>query len=407
MAAAVTFEQVSKRYRGARTYRSLREDLSGAFRARPARSAVQAVENLSFSIPEGQSVALLGLNGAGKTTALKLLCRIAYPSAGRISVAGRIGALIEVGTGMHPELSGRENVRLYGKIMGLSSRDIHQRFDDIVEFAGVGAAIDRQVKQYSSGMQLRLGFSIAAHLDPEIFVVDEAISVGDAGFQNRCVERMMALSREGRTLIFVSHDLSAVETLCERALLLKSGRLVADGPAPDVVRTYLDEVHAEQSAGPSSRIDGDGLVFEEVSVVDEAGRPTTEVVADHSLTVRIRYRADRRIESPMFSVGITEGSARALAIASMLIDGESPDAIEGAGTIECKFLSVPLQARNFDVWGSVRGAAGYGDIIDWQRLCTFKVLRDVVDPGKGSVVVAITAPVRLPYEWRTLDGGPG
>jgi ABC-type polysaccharide/polyol phosphate transport system ATPase subunit len=367
--------------------------------------AVQAVDDLSFEIPTGQSIALLGLNGAGKTTALKLLCRIAYPSTGRITVAGRIGALIEVGTGMHPELSGRENVRLYGKIMGLSSRDIQQRFDDIVEFAGVGAAIDRQVKQYSSGMQLRLGFSVAAHLDPEIFVVDEAISVGDAGFQNQCVERMTLLSREGRTLIFVSHDLSAVETLCDRALLLKKGRLVADGRSADVIRSYLDEVNAEQQAGRATSIQGDGLVFEEVSVLDENGDPCSEVVGDRPMTIRILYRAERRIPHPLFSVAITDGSARPLANASMLIDGEVPDAIDGSGAIECEFLSLPLQARPFDVWGSVRGEAGYGDIIDWQRLCSFTVIRDAIDPGRGSLVETMRAPIRLPYRWRIEDLG--
>jgi ABC-type polysaccharide/polyol phosphate transport system ATPase subunit len=403
MSAAVIFDGVSKRYRGARTYRSLREDVVAAFRPRPPRVAVQALEDVSFEIPVGQSIAMLGLNGAGKTTALKLMCRIAYPSAGRLTVVGRIGALIEVGTGMHPELTGRENVRLYGKIMGLSSRDIQRRFDDIVDFAGVGAAIDRQVKQYSSGMQLRLGFSVAAHLEPEIFVVDEAISVGDAGFQNQCVERMTALSREGRTLIFVSHDLSAVETLCERALLLKGGRLVADGRAPDVVRSYMDEVHAEQSAGQSTHIEGDGLVLEEVTVLDEHGSPATEIVAERPMTVRIRYRADRRIARPIFTIGLTEGSARPFALASMLTDGEMPEVIDGLGILECEFLALPLNARNFDVWGSVRGEAGYGDIIDWQRLCTFKVRRDTVDPGKGSLTVAMRAPVRLPYRWR--NGG--
>jgi ABC-type polysaccharide/polyol phosphate transport system ATPase subunit len=403
MANALEFHHVSKRYRGARTYRSLREDLTVPFRARPPRVAVTALDDVTFEIPVGQSTALIGLNGAGKTTALKLLCRIAYPSEGRIAVSGRIGALIEVGTGMHPELSGRENVRLYGKILGLSNRDIVQRFDEIVQFAGVTAAIDQQVKHYSSGMQLRLGFSIAAHLDPEIFVVDEAIAVGDAGFQNRCVERMRALSAEGRTLIFVSHDLAAVETLCDRALLLRRGQLAADGPATEVIGSYLREVQAER-VGQAARIQGDGLTFEEVTVLDENGEPATEVSADRPMTVRIRYRATRRILQPAFSVGLSEGSARCFAIASMLTDDEMPEAIEGAGILECEFADLPLHARSFDVWGSVRGAARYGDIIDWQRLCTFTVRRTTADTGRGSLTVAIGAPVRLPYRWHHKPG---
>src|SRR5262249_5611241 len=158
----------------------------------------------------------------------------------------RVGALIEVGTGMHPELSGRENVNLYGRILGLSGRDIDGRFDEIVEFAEIGPAIDQPVKQYSSGMQLRLGFSVAAHLEPDVFLVDEAIAVGDEGFQYRCTERMAALVREGRTLIFVSHNLSAVEALCSRAILLRSGRIAAEGTTRDVVREYYDTVHGDR-----------------------------------------------------------------------------------------------------------------------------------------------------------------
>src|SRR5213078_4708689 len=172
---------------------------------------------------------------------------------GVVRVRGRVGALIEVGTGLHWELTGRENTQLYGRILGLSGRDIDRRFDEIVEFAGIGSAIDQPVKQYSSGMQLRLGFSVAAHVEPDILLVDEAIAVGDAGFQYRCVERMGELVREGRTLVFVSHNMSAIESLCERAVLLDHGRIVDDGPARDVVREYLRAVEAELMAEDDAR----------------------------------------------------------------------------------------------------------------------------------------------------------
>ena len=243
MATAISFDDVTKRYRGGREYRSLRDDLSAVVRRRPPRDVVTAVDHLSLEIAEGESFAIIGHNGAGKTTALKLVTRIAFPTEGRIRVRGRVGALIEVGTGMHPELTGRENVMLYGRILGLSRNDVRRRFDEIVEFAGIGPALEQPVKQFSSGMQLRLGFALAAHLEPDVLVVDEAIAVGDAAFQYRCVERMGELVRSGRTLVFVSHDMSAVEALCKRAVILERCGLSAQSLARSIVEdvTALDD----------------------------------------------------------------------------------------------------------------------------------------------------------------------
>src|SRR5437867_1397412 len=218
MAVALSFDSVSKYYRGARQYTALRDDVVGALRRlvglrRPPRELVKALDGITFDVQEGESFAILGENGAGKTTILKIATRIAYPTAGTVRVRGRVGALIEVGTGMHPELTGRENVDLYGRILGLSRRDVRRRFEEIVEFADIGGALEQPVKQFSSGMQLRLGFALAAHLEPDVLLVDEAIAVGDAGFQYRCVERMRELVQEGRTLVFVSHNMSAIESL--------------------------------------------------------------------------------------------------------------------------------------------------------------------------------------------------
>src|SRR6266566_443551 len=228
MSAAIAFDGVTKHYRGAREYRALRDDLAGvvgsiAGRKRSPRTPVHALEDVSFEIPEGQSFALIGANGAGKTTALRIASRITYPTSGRIRVRGRVGALIEVGAGLHPELSGRENISLYGQILGMRKSDIRRRFDEIVDFAEVWDALDTPVKMYSSGMQLRLGFAIASHLEPDVFVVDEALAVGDAGFQAKCVERMTRLVAGGRTLLFVSHNLSAVEAVCGRGIFLLDG----------------------------------------------------------------------------------------------------------------------------------------------------------------------------------------
>jgi ABC-type polysaccharide/polyol phosphate transport system ATPase subunit len=370
-----------------------------------ARNPVVALEDVSFEVAPGEAFGLLGLNGAGKTTALKLATRISYPSSGHIRVRGRVGALIEVGNGMHPELTGRENIRLYGRILGLSRRQIASRFDDIVEFAEMAHAIDRPVKQYSSGMQLRLGFSVAAHLEPDVFMVDEAIAVGDAGFQYKCVERMTALVKEGRTLIFVSHDMSAMEMLCDRAVLLDAGRIVFDGPARDAVRQYLLNVHANQmDPDASGSIEGDILAVDAVTLHDRLGHEITEIRSGDQLTVRVHYTARHPIRRPIFTIGLHDGRRGALAIATMLEGGGAPDEISGRGYVDCTFKEVPLRARTYEVWGSVRHEVGFGDLVDWQRLRMFRVVAP--DESLGAISFQLArAPLILPFDW-SFSGAP-
>lgn len=414
MANAIEFEHVSKRYRGAREYRALRDDLvQTMLRAvgvrRPPRHAVAALDDVTLEIPEGQSFGLIGENGAGKTTALKLATRVAYPTSGRIRVRGRVGALIEVGSGMHPELSGRENVGLHGRILGLSSVDVARRFDEIVDFAGIGHAIDQPVKQYSSGMQLRLGFAIAAHLEPDVLLVDEAIAVGDAGFQYRCVERMRELVREGRTLVFVSHDMSAIETLCTRAVLLRHGTIAADGPAAEVVGSYLRAVQDERlAADRTGAVEGTVLQILRTTIHDAGGAEVDGVPAGGPLTIRLHFRANERVHSPLVNVGITDGRTGPLTLASMLRDGGAPDVLQGEGTIECTFEKLPLLPRVYEIWCGIRGEAGYGNLVAWQRLRLFKVesSNNGVYGGKAAATMELTnAPVALPYRWRFDDGG--
>jgi ABC-type polysaccharide/polyol phosphate transport system ATPase subunit len=408
---AISLDRISKHYRGQQGYGALRDDI--AFLARRAlrrehrRPTIKALTDVSFDIPEGSAVALIGPNGAGKTTALKVLTRITYPTAGVARVRGRVGALIEVGTGMHPELTGRENVYLYGRILGLSGRDIARRFDAIVAFADIGAAIDQPVKQFSSGMQLRLGFSVASHMEPDILLVDEAIAVGDAGFQYKCVERMGELVQEGRTLVFVSHQMSAVETLCERAILLDRGRVKHDGRARDVVKTYLDTVQQEQIARTDAEwTSSPDLELLDVTIHDAAGRETDEVRAHEPMSVRVRYRATRRIPAPSFGLGLADGlSLHPFATASMLLDGQVPEFIEGEGSVECRFEELPLRPRGYEVWGEIVGGSGYGDIIEWQRLRRFRVIDDVRGAGKSAVSHSVlSAPVKIPYSWSFPDG---
>jgi homopolymeric O-antigen transport system ATP-binding protein len=410
-AIALSFDHVSKHYRGAYEYRTFRDELAaGASRLlgrqpRPRR-VIRALDDVSLAIPAGQSFGLIGENGAGKTTALKLATRITYPTTGRLQVRGRVGALIEVGTGMHPELTGRENVSLYGRILGLSRRDVQSRFEEIVEFAGVGTAIDQPVKQYSSGMQLRLGFSVAAHLEPDVLLVDEAIAVGDAGFQYRCVERMSRLVQDGCTLVFVSHDMSAVETLCKRAAILRSGRIDFEGAARDAVRRYLGEVHASLADGQPAAVRGsDQLDIVRVSLLNASGDEVRAVRTGDQLTIRLQYHARGQIVGPLFSVGLSDPGIGLLTLASMLVDGHGPERIAGDGHVDCTFKNLPLRTRTYEIWGSVRGADGYGDLVDWQRFGLFQVTGDEEGAGKSAVSQSmLVAPVTIPYAW-SVPGG--
>jgi len=253
---------LSKRYRiggQQKSYKTLREALVDAAagtvrwlggKRLPDPNTIWALEDVSFEITHGQSVGIIGRNGAGKSTLLKLLSRITKPTRGTADLYGRVGSLLEVGTGFHTELTGRENVYLNGAILGMSRREIERKFDEIVEFADVTKFLDTPVKFYSSGMYVRLAFAVAAHLEPEILVVDEVLAVGDAAFQKKCLGKMGDVSRQGRTVLFVSHNMAAINRLCSRAILLDGGHLIQDGPAAEVTTSYL--IGSENAAATRS-----------------------------------------------------------------------------------------------------------------------------------------------------------
>lgn len=253
---AIRVDGLSKKYRiGGRqaSYRTLRETLVDLVRAParrlksvlrgagsiPSTETIWALKDVSFEVKRGEVVGIIGRNGAGKTTLLKILSRITKPTEGTVDLYGRVGSLLEVGTGFHPELTGRENIFLNGAILGMRRREIERKFDEIVGFAEVEKFLDTPVKRYSSGMYVRLAFAVAAHLEPEILLVDEVLAVGDAQFQKKCLGKMKDVSYEGRTVLFVSHNMSAINQLCKNALLLKDGQIVQNGPAQEVVVDYL------------------------------------------------------------------------------------------------------------------------------------------------------------------------
>ena len=257
MAVAIQVEGLSKSYRIGElqaAYGTLRESLSHAAKRftgqehRGGYEEIWALKDVSFSLEEGNALGVIGRNGAGKSTLLKVLTRITTPTQGRAEIRGRVGSLLEVGTGFHPELTGRENVFLNGAILGMKRKEIRARLPEIAEFSGVEKFLDTPVKRYSSGMHVRLAFAVAAHFEPEIMLVDEVLSVGDAEFQARCLGRMEDINTAGRTVVFVSHQLQAVAQLCDRAILLDDGQVVRDGPSEDVVAGYLQTVTGTSSS---------------------------------------------------------------------------------------------------------------------------------------------------------------
>ncbi|HEX7956508.1 MAG TPA: ABC transporter ATP-binding protein, partial [Pyrinomonadaceae bacterium] len=249
MSAIIRVEGLGKQYRiGARgaSYDTLREALMGALRAplrgRGASGGEEifwALKDVAFEVEPGEVLGIVGRNGAGKSTLLKVLSRITEPTEGRVELYGRVASLLEVGTGFHPELSGRENIFLNGAILGMRRAEIARKFDEIVAFAEIERFIDTPVKRYSSGMYVRLAFAVAAHLEPEILIIDEVLAVGDAAFQQKCLGKISSVARQGRTVLFVSHNMVAVKTMCTRALLLHGGRVADDGPPVRVVNGYL------------------------------------------------------------------------------------------------------------------------------------------------------------------------
>jgi lipopolysaccharide transport system ATP-binding protein len=262
----IRIENLSKHYfLGAARHNSLRDALAGLLKPSPPDEARElwALKGVSFEVADGETLGIVGKNGAGKSTLLKILSRITKPTSGRASIDGRVGSLLEVGTGFHNELSGRENIFLNGAILGMKRAEIAAKFDEIVAFSEIEKFIDTPVKHYSSGMYMRLAFSVAAHLEPEILIVDEVLAVGDIAFQKKCLSKMGTFRRAGRTVLFVSHNLPAVARLCRRVVWLDRGKVRADGPAADVVSAYLDaqtRIASERSWSGAEEAPGNDVV---------------------------------------------------------------------------------------------------------------------------------------------------
>ena len=355
-------DHIWKRFRADRNRALLRDELE-RLRARMRRESTNswrwALRDVDFLAEPGEAIGLIGANGSGKSTLLKILTRVMYPYAGGVKVAGRVGALIEVRAGIHPDLTGRENVYMYGSLLGLDRKAVARRFDEIVQFAELGKAIDRQVKFYSSGMQMRLGFGVAAFLEPDVLLVDEVLAVGDASFQQRCLERMRAVLAQGTTLVFVSHDLATVEATCTRGLWLKDGIVEADGPVVPVLGRYRRAVEeiAEARLQPAGVV---RLLKAEVVATEGGGART-----DDPLEVRLAVESAEERSGSVF-IGVSDGPA-----APFFVLRKDVYLACGETKVSCTIERLPLPRGRFFVWTGIYDNIGH-DLLGWHPAARFE-----------------------------------
>ena len=363
-----------------------------------------ALKDVSLNIQQGEVVGVIGQNGAGKSTLLKILSRITVPTEGQIRINGRTASLLEVGTGFHQELTGRENIFLNGAILGMTRGEIVRKFDEIVEFSGVEEFLDTPVKRYSSGMYVRLAFAVAAHLEPEVLIVDEVLAVGDAAFQKKCLGKMESFARSGRTVLFVSHNMEAVRTLCQRCVWLKNGRLHQDGKAEEIVENYFNNVATHESFSCTN--EDYGLTVKKVALRNDRGEETSQFRPGEDLTVEILYDAHKRIARPIIALGVLGVNGSCFS-SNMLLDGHRPGSLHGPGKIACTFKSIPLLPQNYTVKMIIRSENVKDLIITYQEVGGFSVVGDLGDYGyKGEFLnfARYSTPVVVPYEWRLPDG---
>jgi len=396
MSVVIRIENLSKHYRlGLIGGGTLREDLTSWWaRTLGRRDSLDqvgigdhgnrkngdlwALQDVSFDVRQGEILGIIGRNGAGKSTLLKVLSRITAPTSGQIKIKGRVGSLLEVGTGFHPELTGRENIFLNGAILGMKKGEINRKLDEIIDFAEIERFIDTPVKRYSSGMYVRLAFAVAAHLEPEILVIDEVLAVGDVAFQKKCLGKMGDVAKHGRTVLFVSHNMAAVSNLCGTGLYLAAGKVTRDGEIADVIRVYLQDSSSDPTVSISKRSDrnGSGIArFSAVDILDAEDRRTETVMCGQRVRIRIKLSSDT---TPLHlrNVNIAIGMDNSLGHRVWHLANESTGAIFPDFDVERDVFCfdiprMPLVADNYSM---VLFLSSQNTIIDWiENAVSFRV----------------------------------
>lgn len=398
------------------TYKTLSESFTSAVKHplktlkdyRRPNSTFWALKDVNFEVERGEVLGIIGRNGAGKSTLLKILSRITYPTEGEVRMRGRVGSLLEVGTGFHQELSGRENIYFNGSILGMKKREIDEKFDEIVKFSGVEKFLDTPVKRYSSGMQVRLAFSVAANLDPEILVVDEVLAVGDAAFQKKCLGKMSEVAEGGRTVLFVSHNMGAVSHLCHTGIVLDNGSIVFNGTSENAVE-YYNHLFISQSNNADqlphilyhdqTSLDNTDIAITSIEMYDLDGKPKSIVSTFDNVIFKIRFYSNEYIPKGSVEFHLNSADGSPLLILSTQPDGALPiDIMKGENTAECVIHKFPLAAGDYII-----GAGLAIPNIKWlwlnEQMCKLTVVeKDIYNSGKAPKLSRCLLAVE--HEWR-------
>jgi len=415
---AIRVEKLSKRYRIGRAQQrhdTLRDALVAGLRAplerlrrdgrgldRPAEDTIWALKDVSFEVKCGEVLGIIGRNGAGKSTLLKILSRITEPTEGRAVIDGRVGSLLEVGTGFHPELTGRENIYLNGAILGMRRAEIDRRFDGIVAFAEIERFLDTPVKHYSSGMYVRLAFAVAAHLEPEIMLVDEVLAVGDIAFQKKCLGKMSNVARGGRTILFVSHNMAAIANLCTHAFLLEQGRITRMGNTQDVIEAYIRSFQSLNGATLDQREDREGsgrLRFEDMRIQDRLGRLLDVVTCGQDVTFELAYTTDTSIRSQnvVMSIGFYNILGQPLFLCRSDLQGTEYRNMPAQGTVSCHIPKLPLPPGEFRV--NLQCEVN-GVVADWLRDAYIVTVIEGDFFGSGRLPSRTRGDLLIEHQWR-------
>jgi len=416
---AIQVKNLSKKYRlGVLGYGSLQKDLvswwarlrgkedpnallAGATSQLDSKGEFKALEDVSFDVPEGEVLGIIGHNGAGKSTILKILSGITSPTEGEITLRGRLASLLEVGTGFHPELTGRDNIFINGAILGMTKREISRKFDEIVDFSGIGQFIDTPVKRYSSGMYVRLAFAVAAHLEAEILLIDEVLAVGDAEFQKKCLGKMGEVARGGRTVLFVSHQLAAVQNLCSKVIWLKQGRLLTSGPPDTVIADYIKAV--SPTADSSSK---EALAFNQeqniklasVAILDEYGKDRGFGMAGSPCSLQLSFWSMNEIKAATVYIIINDAQTKQLCLLSNKLTGQRIDIPKGDSEFTCNMNKLPLQPGEYTL--TIRVFSDMGTVIYLPVGILFRIV-DGDFFGSGILIKEYWAgPLLIEHDWK-------
>lgn len=357
---------------------------------------ILALNNISFEVKQGEALGIIGRNGAGKSTLLKILSQVTAPTSGEIKTKGRIASLLEVGTGFHPELTGRENIYLNGAILGMNRTEVNRKFSEIVDFSGVEKFIDTPVKRYSSGMYVRLAFSVAAHLEPDILVVDEVLAVGDLEFQNKCLGRMGEVSQGGRTVLFVSHNMGAISRFCSRVILMQKGEILVNGPTQEVIDAYHENIRGRREVVGSDRVVTAPMGFVRWSVGADSGGMLYQTQSLKPLTMSFRLLVNEPVRQVHFGLAIYSTDGQLIwAMKTTDTYKEYLDFNAGKYDIQFKIPSLPLKENNYYLKVSVNTRFKQYDVWDVEPVLEIVTKTDSVLPNRWQGVVNMPCEVNI------------